>query len=38
METLVVRTLYSNDGVIGINGYHYLLHSDDSLMKFETKK
>ena len=35
---LIVRTLCSNDGVIGLNGYHYLLHSDDSLMKFETKE
>ena len=35
---LVVRTLYSNDGVIGLNGYHYLLHADDSLMKFKTQE
>lgn len=39
MDTaLIVRTLYNNDGVIGLNGYHYLLHEDDSLMKFETKE
>ena len=24
------------DGVIGINGYKYLLHADNTLMKFET--
>ena len=35
---LVVRTLTSNDGVMGLNGYHYLLHADDSLMRFETKE
>ena len=31
---LIVRTLHSNDGVIGLNGYQYLLNADDSLMSF----
>ena len=34
----IVRTLHCEDGVVGLNGYQYLLHEDDSLMKFETKE
>ena len=35
---VVVRTLQSPDGVIGLNGYWYLEESDGSLMKFENEQ
>ena len=35
---VVVRTLKSPDGVIGLNGYWYLEESDGSLMKFENEQ
>ena len=35
---VVVRTLQSPDGVIGLNGYWYLEESDGSLMKFEDEQ
>ena len=31
---IVVRTLLCGDGIIGLNGWRYLLNSDDTLMKF----
>lgn len=33
---IIVKTSLMEDGVIGINGYKYLLHADNTLMKFET--
>ena len=35
---VVVRTLKSPDGVIGLNGYWYLEESDGSLMKFDNEQ
>ena len=35
---VVIRTLQSPDGVIGLNGYWYLEESDGSLMKFENEQ
>ena len=35
---VVVRTLQSPDGVIGLNWYWYLEESDGSLMKFENEQ
>ena len=37
-NALVVRTLYRNEEAVGLINYHYLLHTDDSLMKFETEE
>ena len=33
---VVVRTMQSPDGVLGLNGYWYLEEEDGALMKFET--
>jgi hypothetical protein len=33
---IVVSTLVSDDGVIGLNGKQYLLDSDDEVMAFES--
>jgi hypothetical protein len=35
---VVVRTLQSPDGVLGLNGYWYLEESDGALMKFENEQ
>ena len=35
---ILVRTLFCDDGVIGLNGWRYLLNSDDTLMKFTDKE
>ena len=35
---IVVRTLLCEDGIIGLNGWRYLLNSDDTLMKFIDKE
>jgi hypothetical protein len=35
---IVIRTLTCGDGVIGLNGWRYLLNSDDTLMKFIDKE
>lgn len=35
---IVVRTLFCDDGVIGLNGWRYLLNTDDTLMKFTDKE
>ena len=35
---VVVRTLQSPDGVLGLNGYWYLEEEDGSLMKFENEQ
>ena len=35
---IVVRTLLCGDGIIGLNGWRYLLNSDDTLMKFSDKE
>ena len=35
---VAVRTLYCEDGVLGLNGYRYLLYEDGSLMRFEDKE
>ena len=39
-ETLViiVRTLTCPDGVVGLNGWQYLLHPDNTLMEFKNGK
>ena len=33
----VVRTLVCPDGVIGLNGWQYLLDEDDNEMEFDSK-
>ena len=33
---IVVSTLISDDGVVGLNGKRYLLDEDDELMLFES--
>ena len=33
----VVRTLVCPDGVIGLNGWQYLLDDDDNEMEFDSK-
>ena len=35
---IVVRTLTCEDGIIGLNGWRYLLNADDTLMKFIDKE
>jgi len=35
---VVVRTMQSPDGVLGLNGYWYLEEEDGALMKFENEQ
>ena len=35
---VVVRTLQSPDGVLGLNGYWYIEKDDGSLLKFESEQ
>ena len=38
MSRIVCKTLMCNDGVIGINGYQYLLDDEGNEMEFDSKE
>ena len=38
MSKVVCKTLMCNDGVVGINGYQYLLDDEDNEMEFDSKE
>ena len=35
---ICVKTLVCDDGVTGLNGWQYLLHPDNTLMKFKDEE
>ena len=38
MSKVVCKTLMCNDGVLGLNGYQYLLDDEDNEMEFDSKE